>query len=89
MEHDARHVLGAAAVAVTACVAPADVVEADLGPIEQVVDAPIRALWPGVDEPGGGRVIPLVNGFAGGEPVTYWFAGLAPRTTADMYWFCR
>jgi len=78
-----------AAVVAGACTAPNDLVAADLGPIEQLVDESMREQWPGVDEPDGSRVIPLVNGFAAGKPVSYWFAGPAPRTTADMYWFCR
>lgn len=61
--------------------------EEDLGPIEQTVDEVARTVWPGVDDDDG-RAVRLLNGFFDGEPASWWFAGFAPRRTADVFWFC-
>ena len=74
-------------LALAACTPDAPI-EADLGPIEQVVDPVARTVWPGVEDEAG-RHVRLLNGFFDGEPTAYWFAGFAPRRTADVFWFCR
>lgn len=63
--------------------------EPDLGPIDVTVDPGARAVWPGVDEPDGGRTIRRRVGFHDGQPVPYWVAGPATRATADVFWSCR
>ena len=62
--------------------------EEDLGPIDATVDELARTVWPGVDGDDG-RFVRLLNGFFGDEPTAFWFGGLAPRHTADLFWFCR
>ena len=82
--------LAALLLAAAACASPGDELwEQDLGPLESTLDEPARRLWPGHEQPEGGRVIPLINGFGNGAPIGYWFVGQAPSTTADMFWFCR
>ncbi len=71
------------------CEAPDSRAEEDLGPIEQVVDEIARTVWPGVEDDQGRRRVRLLNGFFAGEPTAFWFGGLAPRHTADLFWFCR
>jgi hypothetical protein len=63
--------------------------EEDRGPIEAVLDALTRTVWPGVIGGDGTRRIRHVNGFRDDQQTGYWFAGLAPRFTADVFWFCR
>ena len=62
---------------------------ADLGPIEAVVDEVARTVWPGVDRADGSRYVRRINGFIQDEPVSYWFVGFASRLTADVFFFCR
>ena len=87
-----RHGRGLVVLAIAsllvACEPSASPAEDDLGPIEQVVDDIARTVWPGV-EGEDGRFIRVLNGFFGGEPTAFWFAGFAPRHTADVFWFCR
>lgn len=63
--------------------------EQDLGPLDDLIDDLTRTVWPGVVDGDGDRFIRHVNGFLDGAPSGYWFAGLAPRFTADVFWFCR
>ncbi len=79
--------VGAVALLLAGC-APSTPAEEDLGPIEQTVDEVARTVWPGVEDDDG-RHVRLLNGFFDGEPTAYWFAGFAPRRTADVFWFCR
>ncbi len=79
-----------AALLLIACSAePVDEIEADLGPIEQVVDEVARTVWPGVDPIDGARYIRRINGFIQDQSVSYWFVGFASRLTADAFFFCR
>jgi len=57
--------------------------------IDHIVDPAARAVWPGVERPDGGRLVPLVAAYYAGRPVSYWFGGPASRLTADVFWFCR
>ena len=75
-------------VVLAGCPAATPLAEEDLGPIEAVVDEVARTVWPGV-EGEDGRFVRLLNGFFAGEPTAFWFGGLAPRRTADLFWFCR
>jgi len=75
-------------VLVTACGA-GDPVEADLGPIDDVIDDFTRTVWPGVVDADGNRTVRRINGFFDGAPTAYWFSGFAPRFTADVFYFCR
>ncbi len=85
--------LAAAAIAMAlmaGCGADAGIdTEEDLGPLDDVIDELTATVWPGVVGTDGVRFIRHVNGFVDGEPAGYWFAGLAPRFTADVFWFCR
>ena len=63
--------------------------EANLGPIEHVVDAKARAVWPGLTRDDGSRYIRHINGFFDGTPTGCWFFGLSSRATADVFVFCR
>jgi hypothetical protein len=77
-------------VALAACAGDDGIApEADRGPIESLLDALTRTVWPGVIGTDGTRRIRHVNGFRDGQLTGYWFAGLAPRFTADVFWFCR
>mgnify|MGYP001558428740 CR=1 FL=1 len=69
--------------------APADAGQADLGPIEDVLDASTQARWLGRVGDDGVRTISRLNGFAAGQPVGYWLCGPAPQTSAEIFWFCR
>jgi len=71
------------------CADPGPGPEDDLGPLDDVLDDLTRTVWPGVVGDGGDRFIRFVNGFIDDEITGYWFAGLAPRFTADVFWFCR
>lgn len=83
---------GVVAVALlsVACTVPAEEIwEPELGLLDDTLDPAARTVWPGRDTAEGARVIPLINAFFEDTLVSYWFVGLAPPTTADMYWFCR
>ncbi len=86
------HILATALTGALQCLAcgcepAASPAEEDLGPLDQVVDEVARTVWPGV-EGEDGRFLRLLNGFFDGGPTAYWFAGFAPRRTADVFWFC-
>lgn len=73
----------------TACNAEPPAAQPSLGPIEQVVDAKARFVWPGVDGPDGARYIRSINLFCDGEAIGCWQFGLSSRQTADVFLFCR
>lgn len=72
-----------------ACADPDRLVEADLGPIEAVLEEVVKTVWPGLVDQDGRRFVRLLNGFFDGEPTSYWFSGFAPRFTAEVFMFCR
>ncbi len=63
--------------------------EADLGPIENMIDEVGETMWPGNVTASGLRHVRRINGFYDGEAAAYWFAGFASRLPADVFWFCR
>jgi len=76
-------------VATAGCPNPGDdLIQEDLGPIEDTLSAVDKTVWLGV-EGEDGRYIRRVNGFFEGAPTAYWFANFASRVPADIFWFCR
>lgn len=63
--------------------------EADLGPLEAVVDQKARAVWPGRVRADGTRIIRELHGFLDGSAIGCWLFGLSSRLTADVFVFCR
>ena len=72
----------------SACDTPSKA-EADLGPIEAVIDEVATTVWPGNVKADGTRHIRRLNGFFNGEATSYWFIGFASRVTADVFFVCR
>ena len=89
MRNFARNGMAIMLALMTGCGSGDNAPEADLGPIDEVLDDLTKTVWPGVIGVGGERHVRLINGFFDGEPTAYWFSGFAPRFTAELFWFCR
>ncbi len=72
-----------------ACSDAADDTAPSLGPIEAVVDAKARSIWPGLLQPDESRQVPSISTYYQGEPRECWLFGPSTRQTADVFLFCH